>query len=218
MYKTYTRHDMKKTFITLAALLPLLAACTGNKAYKGADSDSAVIQEAQADLDSIDAIPLPDLTEQGLGPVRVGMPIDSLPEGVENLYDQVQMDDTPDAVALTFLLQDKPMFTVYNFGDGNVDVISLESDRLGFRTDNGTVRLGDPLRMLLDVKGVSTDFASADDSGEWYWRCDGLWIGPDPAKCTPELIRALSSRNNPPVAALVDSSVSIGYIATGLPF
>ena len=209
---------MKKTLVIIAALLPMLAACTGNKAYKGADSDSALIQEAQADLDSIDAIPLPDLTAQGLGPVRVGMPIDSLPEGIENLYDQVEMDDTPDAVALTFMLQTQPMFTVYNFGDGKVDVIALESDKLGFRTDKGTVHLGDPLRTLFDLKGVSTEFASIDESGQWYWRYNDLWICPDPANCSPGLGQALSNRNNPPAAALVDSTVTIGYIATGLPF
>lgn len=209
---------MKKTLLILTLLLPLLGACSGNKAYRGSDSDSAVVAQAQADLDSIDSIPLPLLTAQGLGQIRVGMPIDSLPEGVENLYDQMQMDETPDATVLSFTLQGAPMFSVYNFGDGNVDMISLDSTLLGFNTEKGVIHLGDPLASLLEVRGVSTDYASMDDAGMWYWKYNSLWISPDPAQCTPGLIKALSDRNNPPSTALVDSTVSIGFIATGLPF
>lgn len=209
---------MKTTLIILTALLPLLGACSGHKAYRGSDSDSALVAEARNDIDSIDSEPMPVLTPEGLGQIRVGMPIDSLPEGVENLFDQVEMDETPDATVLAFSLQGDPMFSIYNFGDGTVDVISLNSTLLGFNTDNGVIHLGDPLVSLLNVRGVSTDFASMDDSGMWYWKYNGLWISPDPAQCRPALINALSDRNNPPASALVDSTVSIGYIATGLPF
>lgn len=209
---------MKKTILTLILLIPLVASCSVNKAYKGADSDSSIVSEAVADLDSIDAIPLPTLTAEGLGQIKIGMPIDSLPEGIENLYDHVQEEDTPDASVLTFTLHRTPMFSIYNFGDGKVDVITLNSRELGFRTPEGIIHMGDPMEKVFQTKGVSTEYASADDNGQWYWRYEGLWICPDPAQCSPELAEALSSRNNPPSASLVSGTVTVGYIATGLPW
>lgn len=207
---------MKKTLITFTLLVPLMAACSGNKAYNGNDSDSTIISEAEAALDSIDSMPLPALTAQGLGPVRIGMPIDSLPEGVDNLYDHFETDDEFDSSIITFSLQGETMFTVNNFGEGKVDVIALASDKLGFKTNAGMIHLGDPMVKMFKADGVTTEFVSMDDSGEWYWRCNELWICPDPEQCSPELAEALGRRTNPPAASLVGDNVTIGYIGTGL--
>lgn len=204
---------MRKIFYAAFALL--LAACSSNNKQTTGDTDSAFIQEAEAAADSVS---LPVLTEQGLGDIRIGMSLDSLPQGVVNLYDRIVEDSTPDARVLNCIMGEETMFTIYNFGENKVDMISLTTPAIGVQGDNGLIHCGDTMESLLQQKGVTTEWVSMDDSGMWYWRYNGLWITPDPAGCPQPLIEAMGNRRTPPSASLIPADLKIAAIATGLPF
>ena len=115
------------------------------------------------------------------------------------------------------MMGSEAMFDVYDFGEGTVDVISLQSPRLGVNTPDGILSKGMHMKKLLAQKGVTTDFVSLDDEGVWYWRYQGLWFYPSLDTPDQALDQALSNRNTPPPAAIV-ADASIGFIATGSPF
>lgn len=205
---------MKKNIIIAGvALMGLLAACSGNKSASSADTDSAFISAAEEKEDSI-LSDVPQLTDKGIGAVRVGMSLDSLPQGIDGLYDRTETDDTPDAHMISCYLGGELMFNIYDFGENKVDVISVLSPRI----DCGGIHIGDAMQGLIALGGVTTEYAALDESGEWYWRYKGLWITPDPAKCTPALIEALSDGKNPPSASLFPDPLPIAAISTGLTF
>jgi len=205
---------MKK--ISILLLIPLLAACSGNKkASTDTDTDSAFIQQAE---EAVDSIQIPSLTAQGLGDIRVGMSVDSIPQGIVNLYDNVSTEETPDATALVFSMGDEQMFTVFDMGGGKVDVIQLISPKIGVKTPDGALHIGDPMTDLIKLSGVTTEFQSMDDTGMWYWRYQGLFFTPTLSNQDQSLVDALSNRRTPPSASLITPSVTIESIATGLPF
>lgn len=208
---------MKKSAFIIAAAALTLAGCSGNKkaAQPAADTDSAFIQEAEAAIDSIQT---PTLTAQGIGDVRIGMALDSVPQGQINLYDNIVADDSGEFKALNFRLGDKDMFTVTDYDDGKVDMISLYTSEVGVAVPNDTLRIGDSFTKLLKQSGVTTEFVSMDDMGVWYWRYKDLWFWPAEEGMSQELNNAMSERRNPPSAAMIGDKVKIGYIGTGVPF
>lgn len=208
---------MKKSAFIIAAAALTLAGCSGNKkaAQPAADTDSAFIQEAEAAIDSIQT---PTLTAQGIGDVRIGMALDSVPQGQINLYDNIVADDSGEFKALNFRLGDKDMFTVTDYDDGKVDMISLYTSEVGVAVPNDTLRIGDSFTKLLKQSGVTTEFVSMDDMGVWYWRYKDLWFWPAEEGMSQELNNAMSERRNPPSAAIIGDKVKIGYIGTGVPF
>lgn len=208
---------MKKSAFIIAAAALTLVGCSGNKktARTTADTDSAFIQEAEAAIDSIQT---PTLTAQGIGDVRIGMALDSVPQGQINLYDNIVADDSGEFKALNFRLGDKDMFTVTDYDDGKVDMISLYTSEVGVAVPNDTLRIGDSFNKLLKQSGVTTEFVSMDDIGVWYWRYKDLWFWPAEEGMSQELNNAMSERRNPPSAAMIGDKVKIGYIGTGVPF
>lgn len=208
---------MKKSAFIIAAAALTLVGCSGNKktARTTADTDSAFIQEAEAAIDSIQT---PTLTAQGIGDVRIGMALDSVPQGQINLYDNIVADDSGEFKALNFRLGDKDMFTVTDYDDGKVDMISLYTSEVGVAVPNDTLRIGDSFTKLLKQSGVTTEFVSMDDMGVWYWRYKDLWFWPAEEGMSQELNNAMSERRNPPSAAMIGDKVKIGYIGTGVPF
>lgn len=208
---------MKKSAFIIAAAALTLAGCSGNKkaAQPAADTDSAFIREAEAAIDSIQT---PTLTAQGIGDVRIGMALDSVPQGQINLYDNIVTDDSGEFKALSFRLGDKDMFTVTDYDDGKVDMISLYTSGVGVAVPNDTLRIGDSFTKLLKQSGVTTEFVSMDDTGVWYWRYRDLWFWPAEEGMSQELSNAMSERRNPPSASMIGDRVKIGYIGTGVPF
>ncbi|MCM1368886.1 MAG: hypothetical protein NC204_00765 [Candidatus Amulumruptor caecigallinarius] len=207
---------MKKTLFPIAALC-LLAACSGNKQTLPADSSAdSVSNEAGADL-VMPAQPF-YLTADSIGPVRVGAKIVSLPKQVPDLYDTVLPVETPDAMAYTFLLGDEPQFTIFDFMNGNVDVIALEGNARSVSTPEGDIHVGDEFAKVLRLPGVESDWQNFDESGIWYWKWNGLFFGVDETAISTELSAALAEGRRPPRAFLFTPDVKIGYIATGLPF
>lgn len=188
---------------------------SGSKVAEGADSDSAITAQMETQVPSEEVYLL---TPDSIGPVKVGADMASLPSAVINLYDVVVPSETPDAVAYTFLLGTVPQFTVYDFMDGKVDVITLEGDSRAVCTPDGELRVGDPFSKVLALKGVESKWASLDDSGIWYWEWNGLYFLVDEMEISEELATALGDDKRPPRAAIFSDTVKIGYIGTGLPY
>lgn len=207
---------MKKLIIACTCGL-LLASCSGKKTEGGANasSDSAQTVEMESPVaGEMDYV----LTADSIGPVKVGMKVADMPKAVANLYDVVLPTETPDAMAYTYLLADVPQFTIYDFMNGDVDVIALEGNARGVNTPEGELRVGDEFSKVLALKGVESDFAGADDMGIWYWKWNGLYFGVDETDLPEAVGNALSDGQRPPRASLFTPDVKIGYIATGLPF
>lgn len=196
----------------------MISACSGGSKKEGAnasDSDSALTAEM---VSPVAGDTVYYLTADSLGPVKIGEKILALPEAVANLYDNVEMSDTPDAVAYTFRLADVPQFTVYNFIDGQVDIIALEGDAHGVQTPDGTLRIGDEFTRVLELPEVVAEWQAMDGEGIWYWRWQGLFFGVDEMGLSEEMAEALCDDHRPPKAALFGPDVKVGYIGTGLPF
>lgn len=205
-----------KNIFCIAALLMLLASCGNNKkAETAAASDSAQTESMESPV----AGPTDFyLTQDSIGPVRVGEKITDLPAAVANLYDAVLTTETPDAMAYTYLLADVPQFTIYDFMEGKVDVIALEGNARSVMTPEREIRTGDEFSKVLALNGVESEFQGFDDMGIWYWKWNGLYFGVDETNIPESLGTALSDGKRPPRAADFTPDVKIGYIATGLPF
>ncbi|MDE7403173.1 MAG: hypothetical protein K2M87_07155 [Muribaculaceae bacterium] len=205
---------MKKIYII--PIIALMTACGGHKSNSSSsDTDSLPVAEQSAPEAASEVY---SLTADSIGPVRVGDAVASLPQAVANLYDFVLTTSTPDAMAYTFLLQDIPQFTIYDFMDGRVDVIALEGDARGVVTPSGMIHVGEPFTKVLELDGVVSEFAAIDDTGIWYWKWHDLYFGVDETEIGEELAAALCEGKLPPAGKLFTTSVRIGYIATGLPF
>lgn len=208
---------MKKTLVLAAVAALMLSACGGGakNEQKVAAGDSAATAEIEQQAPTL---PVYTLTRDSIGPVKVGMRVDELPQAVPDLYDVSLTTETPDAMAYTYLLADVPQFTIYDFMEGKVDVIALEGNARAVATPNGELRVGDSFDNVLKLPGVESEFQSFDAEGIWYWKWQGLYFGVDETDIPQELAEALCDGKRPPRAALLNSAVKIGYIATGLPF
>lgn len=209
---------MRKIFCMIIPVAALMAACGGGKKTEignKADSDSALTEEMVSPVAGDTVF---YLTVDSLGPVKVGEKMASLPDAVANLYDNVEVSDTPDAVAYTFRLADVPQFTVYDFMDGQVDIIALEGDAHGVSVPVGTIRVGDPFTRVLELPGVVAEWQAMDEEGIWYWKWQGLFFGVDEMGISEELADGLCDEHRPPRAGLFGPGVKVGYIGTGLPF
>lgn len=192
-----------------------LTSCGGKKAAKEADSDSALTVEQEIPQAGQEEY---FLTRDSIGPVYVGAQVGNLPEAIPNLYNAVLPTETPDAMAYTYLLDDIPQFTVYDFMDGNVDVIALEGNSRGVQTPDGQLRVGDEFREVLKLPKVESEWGGIDEAGVWYWKWNGLYFGVDETEIPESLGNALCNGKRPPRASEFTPDVKIGYIATGLPF
>lgn len=232
---------MKKRYLACCAALALLAAanlssCGGKKTAASADSSLPDSSEQTALLpDSIDTGFY--LTADSIGPVHVGMALSDIPERCPDLYDTQVPAETPDATAITFLRDMDPVFTIYDFMEGKVDVIVLESPAIGVKipveqnqesgeeaaapADNGgnpgLLCMGDSFEKVLALPGVRSEWAGMDETGMWYWTWNGIWIGVDESDVSDELAQALVTQRHPPRAAMLKTA-RVGYLATGLPF
>lgn len=206
-------------FISIAAIALMLASCGGKHGTEsGASSqreDSALTVQMESPVAGETRF---FITADSIGPVRVGEKVADLPKAVANLYDMVLTTETPDAMAYTFLLGDIPQFTIYDFMDGNVDVIALEGNARAANTPQGQIRVGEPFVKVLKLNGVESEWQGMDDTGIWYWKWNGLYFGVDETNISEQLATALCDGKRPPRMSDFSDDVRIGYIATGLPF
>lgn len=207
---------MKKIGYFILALV--LTGCSSHSSKPVSDTDSVLI-EAEEAIDSIDNN-LPVLTSEGLGTIKIGMSLDSLPDGIAGLYDIVVRDATPDAETYTCMEGDEVIFTIYDFGSGQVDMISVQSPKIkaGCSTASNPICMGESFRNVLKISGVETEWVSSDDGGQWYWKADGLWMLPTVNRNTQSLSAAMCDSSIPPSAALITDDIRIDYLATGLPY
>lgn len=207
---------MKINCLYAGALLLLLASCSGHKATEATTQDSALTGEAESPVAGPTDF---TLTADSIGPVHVDEQISRLPPAVPNLYDYVLPTETPDAMAYTYLLEDVPQFTVYDFMEGKVNVIALEGNARGVATpDGGTIRVGDDFSRVFALPGVESEWESLEESGVWYWKWRGLYFGVDEMNLNEKVGAALCDGRHAPRASDFTPGIKIGYIGTGLPF
>lgn len=204
--------------LAVATFILLFSGCAGKKRppQKTADAVDSILKATDVTDEEADSIFF--LTADSIGPIHVGEEMSLLPVAVPNLFDNMLVTETPDAVAYSFLLADMPQFTIYDFLNGKVDIIALEANSLGVQTPDGVLKVGDEFTRVLALPGAYAEWESLDDGGIWYWRYEGLFFGVDEMEISEALGDALCDDHNPPRAALFTPGVKIGYIATGLPF
>lgn len=211
---------MRLKNITAIGLMSVVIASCGTKGLKEDRQDSMDMSDSTAGTE-VSAV-LGDsvfyITADSIGAVHVREKISALPPVVDYLYDAMVTTPTPDAMAYTFLLNNVPQFTVYDFMRGEVDVIALEGNALSVNTPDGELRVGDSFKRVLGLKGVESEWIDLDDTGVWYWKWNGLYFGVDETNLSDEQGEALCDGKLPPRASFLGDEVKIGYIATGLPF
>lgn len=210
----------KKLHILVAsfAAAMLLYACGSGKK---ADSDSVVADSVVAESPEVDSVPTFFLTPDGIGPVRIGMSVDSLPEIVAGLYDHVTEGEDEIGMARLFYNHSGVSFTALDFMEGKVDLIYLDNAYVKVATPEGDLALGDEFNRVLalpDAEAIWQDYDEASGIGMWYWNAGEIWYAVDQSTLTDALKRKLYDSSLRPVKADFDENVRIGYIGTGLPF
>lgn len=181
----------------------------------GADSAAAISSADQSGEESYFY-----LTSEGIGPVRIGDKVNSLPASVEGLYTDIARSNDSQGMEYAFRTNRGISFIAHDYLEGTIDLIILESDDVKVKSENGSFGLGDSFDNVLALPGLTTEWYSREDNGHglWYWKSDGLWFTVDQEKLTPALQMKLYSSDHAPEASDFDQSVKIGYIATGVPF
>lgn len=211
--------------IHILFLIALIFGTSCSNTEKG-NADTAFQSDSEAIIEALENVDENksgySLSPEGIGPIKVGMPVASLPNSVAGLYDKYIVTPTPDANALTYLLNDDPQFTVYEFMQGNVDVVILEGPALSVKTPEGELRIGDSFVDFISRKDVTPEWVplmEGDTDGMWYWRYNGLFIGIDEASASEnELYDVVLNSKRSPRASDFSKNTKVGYIGTGLPF
>lgn len=211
----------RKNYLQIAACLSsgilMLSSC-GNKnatADRSIDTDSVVVAAEIPDT----PFEMPPLTADSLGPVKIGMEVNRLPQDVAGLYVSFSPEVTPDAQVFLFSGEKgQILFTAYDFLEGKIDVIALNSPELAANAGGKTFHIGDSFAEVVATSGAKAEWAAMDDGGLWYWRIDGLWFGVDEEGLEAGFAQALCDGTVPPRVSTVPEDAKIGYIGTGLPF
>lgn len=163
---------MKKTFLPfLVAGVMLATGCSGqNGAVNNDATDSAAMETAE-----VTKIPVNLITGEGIGPLKLGMPVDQIPASMEGLYDSFEkkfVDEMGSEVdksdnnclnnyELTFIKEGKTVFEC-TADDGDCTHNYVLADFLVY--DPSTVKIdingsqfgcGDDLSELIDSKVVT---------------------------------------------------------------
>lgn len=201
----------------LLALL-LSGSCSNNGKGKPEDSsaaDTMVAAGTEQEIVSSDIV----LTPEGIGPIRIGMSPDSIPERVPGVYDSVVAEEGYESNSYLFLDEGRAIFTAYEFTPGSIDVIGAESPRVVVvGRDGDLLRIGGEFSGVLALPGVKADWEHADSEGMWCWSWSGLWFQPDQTRLPESLAKRLYNDKEAPVADLFTPEVKIGYMGTGLPW
>ncbi len=192
--------------------------CTSKNKQKMADSDTCMMPEPIAAVDTV-MEEYPMLSAEGISfrndRILIGQSLDSLPAAIPGLYDRLRRDATPEAEEVLASLGSESMFTIYSLDSGLVDVIMLISPDIKAQ---GGFYIGMPFRDFIKTKGITTEWASLEDEGQWYWRADGLWILPRIEAEDTKLSSMLMDHRMPPQGAEIPADAVIEFISTGLPF
>lgn len=199
-------------FLTL-----LLASCGGKKNIETAtDSDTTSVEEAVEEAADTTYY----LTSENLGPVIIGERMTAIPASCDRLYTSHVQADSHIGNVVAFYDNEEQMFTVFDYMEGNVDMIVLDSPRIKVAAPGGDIALGDSFMNILSLPSVEAEWIQDDDgtSGKWFWTWSGLWFGIDESHLTEKLSSHLYNGATQPMAEDFDETVRIGYIGTGLPY
>lgn len=199
-------------FLTL-----LLASCGGKKNIETAtDSDTTSVEEAVEEAADTTYY----LTSENLGPVIIGERMTAISESCDRLYTSRVHADSHIGNVVAFYDNEEQMFTIFDYMEGNVDMIVLDSPRIKVAAPGGDIALGDSFMNILSLPSVEAEWIQDDDgtSGKWFWTWSGLWFGIDESHLTEKLSSHLYNGATQPMAEDFDETVRIGYIGTGLPY
>ena len=155
---------MKRTFFPLLAASAMLAmGCSGQK---GAENNEP-IDSATAQVDETTKTPVDIITAEGIGPLKLGMPMEEIPASVEGLYDTFKtekVDDFDDdclaSYKLIFIRDGKTVFEC-TADDGECTHKNVLAD---FIVRDATVKIdingnkygcGDNVKELIDNKVIT---------------------------------------------------------------
>lgn len=176
------------------------------------------ISEESLENDTMPAPPRYVLSAKGIGPVEVGMPVKDWPEETEGLYQYVEAQEGGDANQYNFFGETEPAITVLDFGEGKADLVIVDDPRIEAQVGDKVVNMSTPFAQLLRMPGVESSWEQLDEEGMWYWKCSGLWFAPSLERLPEKLAEKLYNSTRAPQAEDFPEEVTIGYIATGLPF
>ncbi len=204
---------MKKTLILAMSLL-VMASCGQKNSDKKTDDSAAATSETVTASQE----PVYYLTKDGIGPVKIGMEWKDVPPLVEGLYDMRKEVSYPDCVGFMFLNGDSESFAAYDFGEGKLDVICLFDSVINVKAPRGDFHLGSPFSKVLELPGVTAEWNSIDEEGQWYWVWEGLWIGVGQSDIGTALSTRLYNSTQAPTVSDFTGNEKIGFIGTGLPY
>lgn len=155
---------MKKIYLPLFLIGAMLtAACSGQK---GAENNEP-IDSATAQVDETTKTPVDIITAEGIGPLKLGMPMEEIPASVEGLYDSFKtekVDDFDDECLakykLIFVKEGKTIFEC-TADDGECTHKNVLAD---FIVRDATVKIdingkkygcGDNVKELIDNKVIT---------------------------------------------------------------
>lgn len=156
---------MKKTFLPFLVAGVMLA--TGCSGQKGAENNEP-IDSATVQVDETAKTPVDIITAEGIGPLKLGMPMEEIPTSVEGLYDSFKtekVDDFGDECLanykLIFVKEGKTIFEC-TADDGECTHKNVLADFLV--RDDATVKIdingkkygcGDNVKELIDNKVIT---------------------------------------------------------------
>lgn len=194
----------------------LLCGCSKGSKTEATDSDSVSLEEPLTDQEPKGKVYY--ITRDSIGPVKIGMNIEAVPDSVDGLYNKKVTGSSPDAVTIEFSNTDGESFVAYDFGEHKVDVVNLIGSYVKVKAPRGEFSLGDEFSKVLELPGVKAEWAGYDDTGMWYWTWEGLWFAPSQENLSETLTRRLYHSDMAPTHNDFSDDVTIGFIGTGLPF
>lgn len=211
---------MKKLFLMIFAGVGiagmLLCGCSKGSGSETSDSDSVNVEETLTEEGPEGTVYY--ITRDSIGPVRIGMNIEAVPDSVDGLYNKKVTGASPDAVTIEFSNANGESFVAYDFGEHKVDVVNLIGNYIKVKAPRGEFSLGDEFSRVLELPGVKAEWAGYDDTGMWYWTWEGLWFAPSQENLSETLTRRLYHSDMAPTHNDFSDDVTIGFIGTGLPF
>lgn len=124
-----------KRFHVMILASALLVSC-GSNSKSSADSDS--IAEV-AILEAVVAVrnASPHISKDSVGSVLIGSEMNAIPDSIPGLYSHKTNGASPDAVTVTFSDAAGEQFIAYDFGEGNIDVITLVGNKVKVNSPKG---------------------------------------------------------------------------------
>lgn len=169
---------MKKSACIIAAAT-LLAACSG-KSRPIATSLSEYADASPTDttaatsVSTDSAFTLPPVSSQGIGPIRLGMSPNSLPDKMAGVYDSLSIseevwDDERFTVAECFLDSVKTLEAMAISDPSRIDALTILGGPLAIRIGGKSVRIGSPASAISSQEGVHPLPDSPDGSQRYEW-------------------------------------------------